>query len=98
MVGTLDVAEIFQHPIAGDGWTRLANDSFNSFFDGFFEIRLIFTFFHSLHQRNPASDPSPDRIDFVLHLLEQSALELVAGALMQFHLHTDDACTHSLAV
>ena len=96
MVCTLDVAEIFQHQIAGDGCTRLANDSFNSFFDGFFEIRLIFALFNSLQQRNPASDPSPDRIDFVIHFLEQSALELVAGFLTQLHLHTDDACTHGL--
>ena len=52
IVGTLDVTEIFQHRIAGDGCTRLANDSFNSFFDSFFEIRLIFVLHHGIHQRH----------------------------------------------
>ena len=98
VVCTLDVAEIFQHQIAGDGCTRLANDSFNSFFDGFFEIRLIFVLFNSLQQRNPASNPSPNRIDFVIHFLEQSALESVAGALTEFHLDTHNAGTHGLAM
>ena len=96
VVGTPDVVEISQDRIAGDGCTRLANDSFNSFFDDFFEIRLIFVLFMSLQQRNPASNPSPDRIDFVIHFLEQSALESVVGFLTQPHLHADNACTHGL--
>ena len=97
VVGTLDITEISQHQIAGDGCTRLANDSFNSFFDSFFEIRLVFALFHGLHQRNPALNPGPDQIDFGVHFLEQSALELVAGALAEFHLDTDNACAHGFA-
>ena len=98
VAGTLDVTQIFQHRIACDGCTRPANDSSNSFFGGFFQIRFIFIVFHSLHQRNATPNPSSNRIDFFVHLLQQSALELVAGALVEFHLDTHNAGTHGLVM